>query len=245
MIHRRLIPPLLSIPLLLAGAARADEAKSAAKTVVEPDVTPRGQVYQVAAIGDSLTDVRSHGGKYLAYLRDRCPESRFDNYGKGGESVEMMRRRFTRDVMGHPRFPKPAYTHVIVFGGVNDVLGDTMHGRTPKKIEHDIDTMYSLAREARIKVIGITLSPWGGYTQLYTPRRAAATREVNQWILSQLRLGKIDYAIDAHELLSCGDAEKLCADYEMRWIRDGLHFNQDAHARLGQALYETVFSDCR
>jgi lysophospholipase L1-like esterase len=245
MLHRHLLAPLLAIPLLLASDARADGARSSAKTAVKVEERPAGQIYQVAAIGDSLTDVRSHGGKYLAYLRDRCPESRFDNYGKGGESVEMMRRRFVRDVIGHARSPKPAYTHVIVFGGVNDVLGDTMHGRTPKKIENDMDTMYGLAREAGIKVVGITVSPWGGYAQFYNPRRAAATREVNQWILAQWRLGKIDYAIDAYELLSCGDAEKLCADFEMRWIRDGLHFNQDAHARLGQSLHETVFSDCR
>lgn len=205
---------------------------------------PAGHIYQVAAVGDSLTDARSHGGKYLAWLRERCPMSRFDNYGKGGENVAQMRRRFARDVLGAPGRGKPAYTHVIVFGGVNDVLGDMSAGRSIAKIEQDIESMYAMARQAGIQVIGVTVSPWGGYTQYFNPRRAAATRQVNDWILAQWREGRIDYAIDAHELLSCGDTERLCGRFEMPWIRDGLHFNEEAHEILGRALYERVFADC-
>lgn len=200
------------------------------------------EVVRVAAIGDSLTDARSHGGKYLDYLREACPESRFDNYGKGGENVEQMRRRFARDVLGAS---KPAYTHVIVFGGVNDILGDTSAGRSTARIQRDLDAMYETARQAGIRTVAITVSPWGGYTKFYTPRRALATRSVNQWILSQAREGHVDHAVDAHSLLSCGDPEKLCNAFQMRWIRDGLHFNEEAHAKLGKALRETVFSRCR
>jgi len=198
--------------------------------------------YRVAAIGDSLTDARSHGGKYLDYLRAACPESRFDNYGKGGENVEQMRRRFARDVLGASR---PAYTHVIVFGGVNDILGDMSAGRSPAKIQRDLEAMYDTARQAGMRTVAITVAPWGGLTGYYTPRRALATRNVNQWILSQAREGHIDHAVDAHSLLSCGDPEKLCNAFQMRWIRDGLHFNEEAHVKLGKVLLETVFSRCR
>ncbi len=34
---------------------------------------PAGRRYVVAAIGDSLTDTRSGGGKYLKLLGERCP----------------------------------------------------------------------------------------------------------------------------------------------------------------------------
>src|SRR6185295_4881792 len=40
--------------------------------------------YVIAAIGDSLTDPRSHGGGYLEYLKERCPGLEIDNFGKGG-----------------------------------------------------------------------------------------------------------------------------------------------------------------
>ena len=46
--------------------------------------------------------------------------------------VNQMRRRFDDDVFGPG---KPAYTHVIVFGGVNDLYSDLTAGRTPALIE--------------------------------------------------------------------------------------------------------------
>lgn len=236
MARRRAIAALSLAALLLvparSGAADAEARKS----------------YQVAAIGDSLTAARSHGGKYLAHLRRQCPESRFDNYGRGGENVQQMRRRFLRDVLGargSRRKAKPEYSHVIVFGGINDVMGDQIARRTTAKILADLDDMYATARGAGIRVVGITLSPWAGYTRYYNPRRARTTREVNQWILAQWHDGKIDHAVDAHALLSCGTENTLCKSFEMRWIRDGLHFNDAAHTVLGQALHETVFADCR
>src|SRR5690606_6468882 len=57
---------------------------AAAQPEQKADPAPKRRVYRVAAMGDSLTDPRSHGGKYLEYLRKRCPESRFDSYGIGG-----------------------------------------------------------------------------------------------------------------------------------------------------------------
>ena len=100
-----------------------------------PDPARAGTPVVVAAMGDSLTDARSNGGKYLDVLRKRCPNSRFDNYGKGGEMVNQMRRRFADDLFAPG---KPAYTHVIVFGGVNDLYSDRTAGRTPPGIERDI-----------------------------------------------------------------------------------------------------------
>ena len=103
----------------------------------------------VAAMGDSLTDARSNGGKFLALLHDRCPKSRFDNYGKGGQMVNQMRRRFAQDLFAPG---KPAYTHVIVFGGVNDLYSDLTAGRTPAKIEQDLTLMYQEARRHGARV---------------------------------------------------------------------------------------------
>jgi lysophospholipase L1-like esterase len=194
----------------------------------------------VAAMGDSLTDPRSGGGKYLDVLRKRCPQSRFDSYGKGGEMVNQMRHRFTDDIFGPG---KPAYTHVIVFGGVNDLYSDLTAGRTPALIERDLTAMYDAAHKHGAKVVAITVTPWGGFTRYFNPTRLAATLSLNQWILAQRTSGAIEAAVDAYPLLSCGDSTKLC-DKLLGNFKDGLHFGAEGHEKLGEELFAQAFTGC-
>lgn len=200
--------------------------------------------YIVAAIGDSITDERSHGGKFLAYVKERCPESQFDNYGKGGDMVNQMRRRFPREVLGELAGPKPAYTHLIVFGGVNDLYSDLSAGRNPQNVSEDLAWMYQRGKERGMQIVAITVAPWGGFEKYYNEKRGKATIELNDWIKAQLEAKTVDYVIDAYSLLSCGDPERLCPDYEMKFLQDGLHFNASGHERLGAVLYEKVFANC-
>jgi lysophospholipase L1-like esterase len=199
---------------------------------------PRAPVI-VAAMGDSLTDARSHGGKFLGLLRARCPKSRFDNYGKGGEMVNQMRHRFADDLFAEG---KPAYTHVIVFGGVNDLYSDLTAGRTPALIEQDLTLMYREAHRHGAKVVALTVAPWGGF-RYFNASRSEATLELDRWILAQRDVGAIDAAVDTFTLLSCGDAAMLCPRY-MPPFKDGLHFGDEGHERLGEALFAQVFSNC-
>lgn len=227
-------------------SAPTERSHTAPQTSDGPDAgqPETKRVYRVAAVGDSLTDPESHGGKYLDYLRERCPHSRFDAYGKGGEMVNQMRRRFAEDVFGTPSDPKrPAYGQVIVFGGVNDLYSDLTAGRTVDKIGRDLLAMYSMARERGLEVTAITVSPWGGFERYYNERRGRATRQLNDWIQAQAASGPVDHVVDAYSLLSCGDPERLCERYA-KPFRDGIHFGPAGHERLGRALFETVFSDC-
>jgi lysophospholipase L1-like esterase len=194
----------------------------------------------VAAIGDSLTDSRSLGGKYLDVLRARCPRSRFDNYGIGGQMVNQMRRRFDDDLFGPG---KPAYTHVVVFGGVNDLYSDLTAGRTPALIEKDLAFMYDDAHRHGAKVVAMTVAPWGGFTRYFNASRSAATLEVNRWILSQRATGAVDATVDAYALLSCGEPTTLCPHYTAPF-RDGLHFGDEAHRVLGESLFSAAFARC-
>ena len=216
------------------------------------DAAPERRAYRVAAMGDSLTDARSHGGGYLRYLAERCPESRFDNFGKGGQMVNQMRRRFAREILGRAEEARDAaapagaatYTHVIVFGGVNDVYSDLTAGRTPAKIEADLATMYELARGAGVQVVALTIAPWGGFTRYFNAKRQAATLEVNEWIRARRAAGEIAHVVDAYALLSCGDPQRLCAALTEPF-NDGIHFGKEGHRILGAALHEQVFPDCR
>jgi lysophospholipase L1-like esterase len=213
--------------LAVAGHARADTPAVRAPVVV-------------AAMGDSLTDGRTNGGKYLDVLRRHCPRSRFDNYGKGGQMVNQMRRRFAGDVFAPG---KPAYTHVIVFGGVNDLYSDLSAGRTPARIERDLASMYETAHRHGAKVVAITVAPWGGFTRYFNASRLAATLETNRWILAQRESGAVDAAVDAYPLLSCGDPTSLCARFAAPF-GDGLHFGPEGHERLGEQLFAQVFASC-
>jgi lysophospholipase L1-like esterase len=206
---------------------------------------PERHAYVVAAIGDSLTDPRSHGGIYLRDLQARCPESRFDSYGVGGQMVNQMHHRFARDVLGDlPDPSKPHYTHVIVFGGVNDLYSDLTAGRTVEKIESDLSAMYRAAHGQGIKVVAMTVTPWGGFHRYYNASRAATTAALNRWIVGQQVTRAVDYAIDAYPLLSCGNPEELC-ESDATPFKDGLHFGPAGHEKIAEALYTQVFSDCR
>jgi len=244
-------PLLFVFGFVAAGAALCGYATPVA--VAEPKATSgatsggaeaSGTRFVVAAIGDSLTDFASNGGLYLRYLRERCPESRFDGYGKGGEMVNQMRRRFVRDVFGGESSGAAKYTHVIVFGGVNDLYSDITARRTVPKIEADLTAMYTATRERGAKVVAVTVTPWGGFTRYFNESRARTTDELNRWILGEGQRGGVDYAIDAHPLLSCGEPNRLCERYAAPF-KDGLHFGPEGHKRLAEALADGVFRHCR
>lgn len=205
----------------------------------DPEPAPRRR-YAVAVIGDSLTEERSGAFRYVTFLRQRCPESRFENFGRGGDMVNMMRRRFVSDFL--PRADE--FTHLVVFGGVNDLYSDLTAGRNPANISADLTFMYEGAREHGLGVIALTVAPWGGFTRYYNERRGATTLELNDWIRAARGRGAVDHVVDAYAVLSCGDdPTRLCPEY-MYPVRDGLHFGRRGHEVLGEALHREVFSDC-
>lgn len=204
-----------------------------------PPPAPRRK-YVIAALGDSLTDRRSGGGGYLDVVAETCPRSVIDNFGKGGDMVNQMRRRFERDLL--PLAAQRGYTDLVLYGGVNDLYSDETAHRTNDRIQADLSAIYARARSAGMRVTAITVSPWGGFTRYFNPRRAESTRRLNAWIADQLTSGAVDQVVDSYPLLSCGDAERLCPDYAQR---DGLHLAAAGQRILGQALLEAAFSDCK
>jgi len=205
------------------------------------ETSPSKQAYRIAAVGDSLTDPKSHGGGYLDYVQQRCPETRIDNFGKGALMLNQIRRRFEETVHNQPA---GTYTHLVVWGGVNDLYSDLTAGRTPAKAEADLSVIYEKSRHKGAQVIAITISPWGDFAKYHNERRQGYTLEVNQWIRDQRGAGKVDAVIDAYALLSCGDPTRLCPELAQR-KSDGLHLGKAGHEVLGKALYEAVFSNCR
>ena len=176
----------------------------------------------------------------MRYLEARAPRSRFANFAKGGAMVNQMRRRFEDTVLAE----RPgAFTHLVVFGGVNDLYSDETAGRTPAKIERDLGAMYAAAKARGMRIVAISVAPWGGFKKYDNPRRCAATLELNAWILDQVNRGTVDVAVDAYTLFSCDDPALLCPRYEPPH-RDGLHFGKAGHEVLGAALHAAEFRRC-
>jgi lysophospholipase L1-like esterase len=237
---------LVAGALRLAAADPAPPAPRAPETAPRPTSAPSAattskRAYVVAAMGDSLTDPKSHGGKYLEHLAARCPKSRFDSYGKGGNMVNQMRKRFLRDVFGEGAGEtRPRYTHVIVLGGIGDILSNETAKRTAKLVEGDLAAMYEMAHARGAEVIALTLPPWGG-AKAYDGARHAMTMAVNAWIRGPEAAKLADHVVDVFPLLSCGKPNQLCDDYA--W-KDHLHWSAKGHEVVGQELFDAVFADC-
>jgi uncharacterized protein YjeT (DUF2065 family) len=228
------------LALVAAGLAVASvpTVRASAEPAAPPPTVQR-RAYVVAAMGDSLSDPKSQGAKYLEPLRTACPKSRFDAYGVGGNMTNMMKKRFSRDVLGDGGDgTKPKYTHVLVLGGIGDILSNETAKRTATTIERDLGAMYAMAKERGLVVVAMTLPPWGAF-KAYDSARHQMTLDVNAW----LRGGppNVDTVVDIFPLLSCGDANKLCRDYA--WP-DQLHWNPKGHQVVAAELAKRVFSDC-
>jgi hypothetical protein len=203
-----------------------------------------GRRYSVAAIGDSLTDPRAGGGKFLGELRRLCPSSRFDAYGIGGQQTLHMRWRFAHDVLGRGRArPPPAYSHVIVLGGVNDLLTRSFRYAPTRPIERNLSAMYASARRHGIRVVAVTIPPWGKLRGV-ADAREQATDALNAWILEREKLGEVDHGVDIRDALSCGDPRTLCPGFR-RFPDDRLHWNPAGHRAVARVLHERVFADCK
>lgn len=226
-----------SPPPSVASSVAPSNLAPPAETSKSPPPAPR--TCRIALIGDSLTDER-FGGGYVRYLKSRSPSSRFVNFAKGGAMVNQMRRQLDAmlaDIEG-------AFSHLVVFGGVNDLYSDETAGRTVAKIEKDLGVLYAAGKARGLRVVAVTVAPWGGFEKYYNARRGAATLELNQWILAGPARGDVDVTVDAYSLLSCGDGERLCPRFTMT-KDDGLHFGKGGHEALGKALYDAEFHTCR
>ncbi len=227
-------------PSRAAKAPRSRSTSRSAKAAQRPK-----RRYLVAAIGDSLTDTRVGGGKYLAELQKRCPESRFDAYGVGGQQTLHMRWRFDSVLNQRHRMPsqRVAYTHVIVLGGVNDLSAGSFRRPRIARTQANLTAMYAQARKRGLEVVAVTLPPWGRLMGNYD-KRGAATRALNAWILSRVVAGQVDQAVDLHPLLSCGDPDELCPSHR-RFPNDRVHWNRAGHKVVADALHRRVFANCK
>lgn len=211
-----------------------------------PSEASHARAYVVAAIGDSLTDTRVGGGLYMRLLQARCPQSRFDAYGVGGQRTDHMRWRLARDLFGEGAWavsPRPPYTHMLTLGGVNDLVASPRGYASTQSIRDNLSAMWKVARARGVKVIALDVPPWstrGAVRDL----RLGATRRLNSWILSQPATGTVDAAVDIHARLVGDDGISLRPEFR-RFHNDFIHWNRRGHEVVAEELFHDVFSDCQ
>jgi lysophospholipase L1-like esterase len=233
---------------LVAEAPSSAEAPSVAEGAPAPaseptvDVVARGRSTptRVLVLGDSLSDEQVGGGGFVRFLRQRCAGVPFDNRAKGGFMVNQMRKRLETEVLPEGN----RYSDAIVFGGVNDLYSDLSAHRTLPRIQADLSRIYADLKQRGVRVIAVTVTPWGGFKRWFSADRSQHTLSLNGWILELAQQGTIETAVDAYPLLSCGDPERLCPELAAP-LKDGLHFGKLGQEKLGQALYEAAFQGCK
>ncbi len=217
---------------LVPGTGAATLAASLAGSRIQ---RPR-RVYSVAALGDSLTDERVGGGRYLRVLRERCPDSRFDAYGVGGQRTDHFRWRLDQQILDTGR-----YQQLIVLGGVNDLAAAGVRSARIDRTTANLAALYARATGRGMEVVAVTLPPWTGSRSGPDSRREA-TLGLNAWIRDRALDGQVARAVDVFDVLRCGG--ELCREYR-RFPDDLVHWNERGHRVVGEKLYDEAFSDCR
>ena len=196
------------------------DLSSGAKTrayywLTEVYVTTQHAVPVIVAFGDSITDgfraTPDADSSYPAVLGKMLfTQSGHPavvlNEGIGGNRVlhdNLSFRapaRFDRDALD-----QPGLRVVILLDGTNDIIGSTptlgskIHPdiSTPSEIIQGLQQIVARCRLHNIKVIGMTLAPYGG-SKYYLPDGDNVRKAVNQWIRTS---GVFDAVLDLDKLM--------------------------------------------
>ncbi len=122
---------------------------------------------------------------------------------------------------------------LILFEGVNDI-GTRAADESPEalvgRLKYHFRTMIARARRAGLKVIGGTITPFGG-SQYDTPENRRARNEVNRWIRES---GEYDGVADFDAAVrDPADPERVREDCDSG---DHLHLNDSGYRALGEAV---------
>jgi lysophospholipase L1-like esterase len=199
----------------------APDLSSGAKTrayywLTEVYVTTQHAVPVIVAFGDSITDgfraTPDADSSYPSVLgKMLLTQSRHPavvlNEGIGGNRVLhdnlsfSALARFDRDALD-----QPALRIVILLDGTNDIIGSTSTSpgskirpdiSTPSEIIQGLQQIVARCRLYNIKVIGMTLAPYGG-SKYYLPDGDNVRKAVNQWIRTS---GVFDAVLDLDKLM--------------------------------------------
>ena len=187
---------------------------------------------KVYLMGNSLTGASGQYGDTLQELLG----NEWDVVWKGvsGNTTIQMLSRFQDDIIE----PGDA-AYVVILGGVNDIAGNTWEeGYRALDIQNRLQQMYTMAHNAGIKVVGLTVTPFCGDDGW--PSCGTTAREiqdsVNTWIMNTAI--NIDYRINSFDSLE--DPANPYILLPLYNSGDSIHLSEDGYNYLGYLVYDGV-----
>jgi hypothetical protein len=166
---------LVALALLVAGlSARPAEARRAAEPgaapVADPAAPPAEQApeppptwrfrhddkpVKVVVLAGSIGAWARQS--YAVQLQGMCANVEVRNVSKTGLGAWALKQRFEQQVLENPnlRWNVEGQEHWLVFGGGLNSVG------SPKTTNHHMRRLFELAHRRGMKVVGLTLTPWG------------------------------------------------------------------------------------
>lgn len=154
----RVVVPLLLTLLTLAPSARADGEDTSVPGQSEPIGTWRFRTdkpVKAVVVGGSVAAYNA--GNFGSVLEEACRNVEVVNIAKARYGAWAMKKRFEAQVLKNRRLnlKTPGREHwAIILGGLNSVA-------SPEKTSSELMKIHQLAHGVGMKVVGLTLSPWG------------------------------------------------------------------------------------
>jgi lysophospholipase L1-like esterase len=173
---------------------------------------------RTAVLGNSIT---AHSSGFVAFLGRELPHRTFANLGVVGQGTAAILDRLRSQVIGQ------GYDEVIIEAGINDI------GRT-NALEYITANLAQMVREAKaagLRVVLLTLTPYGTY--------ASRVRAVNERIRQDGRQWGADIVVDVYSPL---------ADWRGHLRSDligdqmGLHPTRAGQELMGRSILATAYA---
>ena len=179
------------------------------------------RVHHIYTVGDSLTVA----GEYQTQLETLLGSSWKTHIGWGGIASGVLSR------LNIDALDNPDAEYIVVWVGINDIVADT----SAATIESDLQSIYSAAHAAGLKVIAVNISPFKTSAS-WTSGRQTVLDAVNTWIANTAT--DIDHVIDVYSILEDpGAADTLLATYD---YGDHVHLTTDGYNEVAAAIFNEV-----
>lgn len=215
------------------------------------DVPATEHARAIVALGDSITDgalsthnanhrwpdvlaarlAQEHGLEQVSVLNEGIGGNRVVNEGYGPAAVS----RFDRDVLA-----QNGAHYVVVLEGINDI-GRLQRLQGPEdmidtqQMELGLKQLADAAHEHGLKIIGATLTPYGG-AGYYSDKGEQVREDVNNWIRTS---GTFDGVIDFDQITrDPANPNRFNPAYDSG---DHLHPNDAGYKAMGEAIDLKLF----
>jgi hypothetical protein len=223
--------------------------------------TKRDKPVKVVVLAGSIGAYR--GESYAQRIETMCSNVEVENLSKTGLGAWALKRRFKDQVLGNRRidWKLEGTEYWLMFGGGLNSVG------TPKSTNHHIRGLFMMAHARGLKVVGLTLTPWGTdadrrFRGLGGLDYRRATQAVSDFILGRAKpsdaLGGhanrraggadapwepvelADIAVDVYDSPLRDEAAELRDQAEMRALLERDRSWQRDHAKLPEAEREVA-----